>query len=322
MRIAIITYQIADRETSLIFRRAEPMVSWQVTKYKLAVANPHKKTGLLIIIIVSFLLPPLAAKATSEKPRGKPPHFLQAIVFESYLTPPPSAEKTYDVADLSSADFPVIFSQLFASFSRSQSVQLPPGVVLPKDLMFLDLFTFAVTEAQVLKNKRISHRNYLVNIEYNIRFLSWSNDRYKIVLDGRHEDLRFHDISFEVAADKTKLIRIRYSTNRTLFIALTPINYGNLPEGVTPPKPDLCPLPYYPSALSKAHPIGLVRMSVIIDAAGKIDRERFVLLECSHYLFARSSLDTILNKWTFNPATKNGFPVEARANIEVNFRVR
>ena len=63
-------------------------------------------------------------------------------------------------------------------------------------------------------------------------------------------------------------------------------------------------------------------MNVIVTKEGRIDREKIILLECPHYLFARNSLDVVLNQWTFQPATKDGVPIDLSANIEINFAHR
>jgi outer membrane biosynthesis protein TonB len=74
--------------------------------------------------------------------------------------------------------------------------------------------------------------------------------------------------------------------------------------------------------LSKARYDGRILVRLTVNKEGRIDKEKIVLLECPHFLFARNSLDTILNDWVFRPATMDGNPVEIVTDIEVTFRVR
>lgn len=284
--------------------------------------NLKHQYWLLIFAIFRLFPSPLAAQQEQDPTNGNQPHSLHAIVFESYLMPPPSADKIFDATELQIDNFPMIFSRLFVPFNQPQTVLLPPGIMLPREPMFLDIYTFRVTDAQIQKNKNISRHNGISDLDYKIKFLSWSSDRYKIELAGRHADMRFRQILIEAAADKTQIVRIRHSANRTLFVALTPIRYKALPEGAIPPALVTRPLPSYPSALSKSGWVGTVQLRVIVNSAGRIKGDQFTLLECPHYLFARGSLDVILNRWLFHPATRDGIPVEAEANIQVSFSLR
>jgi hypothetical protein len=57
----------------------------------------------------------------------------------------------------------------------------------------------------------------------------------------------------------------------------------------------------------------------VITTEGKLDPDRFVLLECPHPLLAESALATIIDHWQFQPASRDGIPVEALTTIEVHF---
>jgi hypothetical protein len=199
-------------------------------------------------------------------------------------------------------------------------MQLPPEALIPQEPMFLDVYTFAVTKEQIQTNKCLSRHNAFDGIDYRISFQSWSRDRYRVALEGRYENLKFSGISADASADKTKIVRIKYSANRTLYIALTPLEEENqASRGVLPPKAVLRPLPAHPPGLSGIKREGKVRIRVVIDREGRVDREKLVLLECPCYLFARNSLDVILNQWTFEPGTKDGAAASVAANIEFRF---
>jgi hypothetical protein len=277
-----------------------------------------------LALLVLYAASAFASEAAESTPSS---HLLQAILLETF---PFAIDTIFDVTDLPSADFPVRFSRLFAPFSRPQSVEVPEELRFPRAPMFLDIYTFAVTEPQVRKKKSFSRHNGMQDLDYKVTFLSWSTDRYHVELRGRHADLRWNHISVDGAIDRTKVVRIRHTPNRVLFIVLTAID--GLPaelresprklQDVTRPAPIIQPLPIYPSALSRAHWSGLVRIRCIVTREGRIDREKFVLLEVPHYLFARNTLDTVLNSWTFRPGAKDGSPVDVAATVEISFQLR
>ncbi len=292
--------------------------------------HPRKADWFLTAAIFRVLLSPLAAQPEQEQSDKGRSYSLLVIVFESNPTPVTGAEKNFDPIDLPSTDFPMIFSRMFMPSSQTQKIELPSGVSLPREAMFLDIHTFRLTETQIRKNKRISRRNDLQGLQYRITPRSWSNDRYEIEVEGKHAGAEFQPMLIPAAADKTKLVSIRPSANRTLFFALTLLNYKNIlgsapeaaPAGVASPRAILQPPPSYPSTLLKSGWSGTVQILVIVNASGKIDRERFMLLECPHYLFARNSLDVVLNRWTFRPATVNGVAADVLATIEIGFQCR
>jgi hypothetical protein len=272
-----------------------------------------KYGGISVLIGLLFSLP-------AQCEQVKKPHLLQAIFFESYLTQPLNDQRFYDTVDLPSNDFPLKFSRLIAPFNTSETIQFPLGFEFPRTPMFLDFHTFTVTDEQIKKQKSFSHYNDLQHIHYQMRVLSWSNERYRVDLEGRYEDLKFKNISFEAALDKTKIIRIRRSVSRTVYIAFTVIEAWDLAlNDVIPPKPIYRALPIYPSDLLKTNWSGTVRILTLITEEGKADAKKVILLNCPHYLFGRNSLDVVLNQWTFKPATRDGVPVDCEAIVEVDF---
>jgi hypothetical protein len=250
------------------------------------------------------------------------PHYLQAIIFESYLTPTPDEGPLSDAFDLPSNDFPVRFSRLFIPFSISEAVQIPSALAFPKSPMFLDIHTFTVAEEQIRKKKSFSHYNSLQRIDYKIKFLSWTQDSYRAELSGRHENFKFRNILVESAVDKTKIVRIKRNVNRTIYVVLTALDSANLAvNGVIPPQPISRPWAIYPSGLRGSNWYGSVRILARITSEGKADKKQIILFDCPHYILGRNSLDAVLNQWTFQSAIKDGVPVDADAILEVEFRL-
>jgi len=272
------------------------------------------KYGSVLIFIGMLALPP-----PTQSEQVKRPHLLQAIIFESYLTQLPDNLKFYDAVELPSNDFPLKFSRLFGSSSSSETIQLPRNMAFPRAPMFLDAYTFDVTEERIQK-KHFSHRNEIQRINYKVRFLSWSNDRYKAELEGRIEEFKFKHILIEAAADKTTIVRIRRSANRTVYIALTVIKASDsTATNIIPPKPIFRPLPVYPSDLLKINWTGTLRIFTVITSEGKADGKSVILLDCPHFLLGRNVLDVVLNQWTFKPATKDGIPLDFETIVDVDF---
>jgi hypothetical protein len=275
-----------------------------------------RKIGILISIVCGFVLFPLPAKSGQRNPV----YFLHAIVFESYLAQLPEAEKAYDTIELPNNEFPWKFSLLCAPYGHGQTLRLPPGVAIPHQPMFLDIYTFRIAADQIQGQKRISRHNGIQSIQYAIKILSWSQDQYQVELDGRHEDFKFSRILVDASIYKTKIIRIRRSDSRILYLALTPIEEeGPSLNDVIPPILISRQPAVYPSELRKTRWSGTVRIRATVTQEGKIGREGFVFLECPHHLFARSSLDNVLNQWIYRPANRNGVPIEVDTAIEVGF---
>jgi hypothetical protein len=207
-----------------------------------------------------------------------------------------------------------------APFGQRQTIQLPRGVVIPQQPMFLDIYTFRVAGEQIQRKKRLSRYNGINDLKYKIRFLSWSGNRYQIELEGRHENFKFNRILVEAAVDKTKIVRIRRSVSHTLYVALTPIEqYDPSLKGFVPPTLISKQQPVYPSELRKKRWSGTIRIHAFVTREGRIGREEFVFLECPHYLFARNSLDAVLNQWIYKPATRDGVPIDSDTTIDVGF---
>jgi len=257
----------------------------------------------------------------SLEPR-KTPQALQLILFENYpyRVFPTDNPSPYQAVDLSSADFPQQFSSLYTPFRKLQKFAVPEGIEIPRKLILLDIHTLSES---ALKGKTISHQSPFNRLSYQVKVNSWMDDSYQLSLSGDHKGFKFRDILFQGQLDRTKLVAIRKTARQTLFAVLTPVRaiplFSAQEDGVDdfePPQLIEGPQPLYPEGISE---MGRVLIRGIITPEGRLDPDRFVLLECPHPLLGRTALDTVLNDWTFQPGKRDGQPVEALTTIEVLF---
>ncbi len=254
---------------------------------------------------------------TSES--GQKIRLLNVILFESFMTPSVKEGSSFDKYDWPNSDFPRIYSQLI-SLSRPLDITVPPDFEFPERTMFVDIYTFALDDARVSQKKDFSRRNDMTLLRYKIAVVLRSDDRYEITLEGHHEDFKFRNVNVEAPNNRTELIRIRHSANRTLYFALTPIQLANeLEPGIVRPKSIARPDPPYPSQLHASKWAGNIRILCTVSSTGSIDPQDYVLLICPHTLFARNSIDVVLSRWKFMPATSSGIPVDFRMVIDVPF---
>ena len=276
----------------------------------------HRATLLAqMLCALIFCWFPLASASDT----GQSKRLFNVIVFESYMVPSVKEGSAFDKNDWSSAEFPEVFSRLVGQ-PKSQNIQIPSGFQFPTNPMFIDIYTFTLTEIRINQKRKFSRRNDITELHYKLAFVSRSKDRYEVELEGSHMDLRFRDIVLEAPNDKTEMIRIRHSANRTLYFALTLLPFDDsIKDTITIPKRISSPSPPYPSQLSPSKWAGRVRILCTISTIGRVDPQDYILMECPHILFARSSLDVVLNKWKFTPAKTSGIPFKFRMAIDVPF---
>ncbi len=267
---------------------------------------------------------PMAALNQSSAASDRKPdiYLLNVIVFESYMTAGVKEGSLFDRFDWSNSDFPRDFSKLVAE-SGPNTIQVPSGFKFPSDPMFLDIFSFTFRNTRLNHRSRFSRRNDITAIGYKAGIRLVSDESYEIELDGYHGDFKFRNVRVAKApCNKTEMIRIRHSANRTLYFAFTFIpEVHQLEHGISPPEIISQPTPAYPSQLLSSKWAGRIRILCSILSTGKIDPQGYILLECPHTLFARISLDTIMNLWTFAPATRSGSPIDFRKVIEIPFPI-
>jgi protein TonB len=87
----------------------------------------------------------------------------------------------------------------------------------------------------------------------------------------------------------------------------------------TPPSPLKTPRPPYPDEAIAKKIEGDVFLKVIIDAEGRITV--YEVLK-SLPVFDKVAIEFAEKEWLFEPATKNGKPVESVAELRVTFKYR
>lgn len=94
------------------------------------------------------------------------------------------------------------------------------------------------------------------------------------------------------------------------------------PKTDVPPKPDVPPKaikqvpPDYPFGLRYAGVTGKVTLDFIVDTKGNVTEVH--VARSNNPYFERPAIDAVM-KWKFEPAQKNGRPVNARARIDIPF---
>lgn len=248
---------------------------------------------------------------------------LHLIFFEDYpyTVSSEAGPGSFNVVNLPSAEFPQQFSCMYAPFRKLQRFMVPTGIEIPRKVILLSIHT--LTE-QALRDQRASYRNPFTDFSYQLKATNWGENSYQLALNGEYKGFKFADIPVEVRTDRTILAVIRKTSRQTLYAVFTPVQAIPLFSDVSyldagnfqHPRLIEGSQPRYPTGLSAQ---GTVIIRGVVTLEGKMDPDRFVLLECPHPLLAESALGTIIDDWQFLPATRDGVPVEALTTIEVHF---
>lgn len=281
------------------------------------------KLSFLFILLTSVHLLSHQLEAKESLDTQNSEQALHLILFEDYPYTIVSPQKlsSYQTADLPSADFPRQFSCLYGPFPRLQKFSVPEGFEIPRKHLLLDIHTLSKT---AWSGTTVSHENAFMKLSYQLEVTDWTNDSYELSLSGEYLTFKFEDIPIRGRLDRAKLVTIQRTTRQTLFAVLTPvqaiplfsIDEGSGVDNISRPQLIEGPAPLYPEELSEE---GQVIIRGVITADGRLDPDRFVLLECPHPLLGRSALRTVLNDWKFLPGEKDGEPVETLATIEIHF---
>ncbi|MEE8350001.1 MAG: energy transducer TonB [Acidobacteriota bacterium] len=250
---------------------------------------------------------------------------LHLIFFEDYpyTVELKSEPGSFQVTELPSAEFPQQFSCRYAPFRKLQRFMLPDGFEIPRKVILLSIHTLS---EQSFRNKNASYQSPFTDFSYQLKATDWGEDSYQLALKGEYKGFKFSNIPLKVHNDRATLATIRKTSRQTLYAVLTPTQAIPLfletetPEfesnDFQPPRLLEGPQPRLPKGIS-AH--GTVILRGMITSEGKLDPDRFVLLECPHPLLGESALETIIDDWQFQPAVRNGIPVEGLTTIEVQF---
>jgi hypothetical protein len=98
-----------------------------------------------------------------------------------------------------------------------------------------------------------------------------------------------------------------------------PDDVMDLTNVTTPPKPISQPPPVYPRQLQREHVEGIARLSFVVRKSGEVSQVE--TLFASHPALAVVASQAVAN-WTFEPAEKDGVPVDCRVKITIPFRIR
>lgn len=85
------------------------------------------------------------------------------------------------------------------------------------------------------------------------------------------------------------------------------------------PRPTSQPMPKYPRALQRKKISGSVQMRFVVDENGRV--RDIEVLDASHKEFADAAVDA-LERWKFEPGTKNGNKVRTRTQITLPFNIK
>ncbi|MCU1311362.1 MAG: outer rane transport energization protein TonB [Candidatus Angelobacter sp.] len=88
--------------------------------------------------------------------------------------------------------------------------------------------------------------------------------------------------------------------------------------GVTIPRPIYMPDPEFSEAARKARHQGIVTLWVVLNAQGRVERER---VHSSLGMGLDEQAIAAVRNWRFEPATKNGRPIPVQMYVEVSFRL-
>jgi protein TonB len=126
---------------------------------------------------------------------------------------------------------------------------------------------------------------------------------------------RNHELIAETNVRDASLIQ---DVDPTMFVPPTGATRIGGCQNPVLPKPITMPNPAYSAEARKAHVNGTVALEVQIDAHGLI--ESVTVVESLTPDLDRTALETIKNKWRFEPATCSGTPVPFETTVEVDFR--
>jgi protein TonB len=77
--------------------------------------------------------------------------------------------------------------------------------------------------------------------------------------------------------------------------------------------------PNYPAEAARRGTEGYVELEIVIAADGKVSSVNVLKAEPAR-VFEREALSAV-RRWTFNPATENGSPVESRMRRKIEFKL-
>lgn len=262
------------------------------------------------------------------EPKGKAgedtSHSLHVIVLQGEKDAPPP-QTPVAVIPLANADLPERISKAILQPPGSTSLALP-GCNLPGRVLVLDIHTIQLPDPDSPNSKPQKHENGVAGLRYSVKLRRWAEDSCEIELTGKYGRNPFTPLPVSLSRRTTTLVHP--DPGGPLVFAFTFLDavpligqsqgHGDR-EGNPEPAVVTRPAPEVPAGLAGMRKSGTFSVAAIITPQGRVDPARWVIRECTHPLFARSAMKTILNSWKFIPAKVDGTATAALATIEVMF---
>jgi len=286
----------------------------------------------ILVPIFAFALLPIfllgnPADAAND-PLRKWSRMVQVVAFESTNLKNQLPPKESGVTITKSAELPIRLSKAY--FALSTAARFTTGDLgLPEDLVLLDVFTFSISQDQDKKFKPVRRSNNFVELTYTLKIHNLTDDFCEVEFAGSYHE-KILPVVAKLSRRNTTLIRVGRLCFAFTFVkaAIEADDAMCLAKSPEPrkdfimPKPVMQPLPEYPQELRRRNLEGEFRFLAIITEKGAVDPLHGIVLESYHWLFTRSALETIFNRWTFAPGQLADQPVNVSADIDVVFRLR
>jgi hypothetical protein len=191
---------------------------------------------------------------------------------------------------------------------------------------FLDVYTLNTAAG----GHRFAHSNEFTGVSYKLKDLAWTEVGFELTLDATIKDTPFRGIAIRGGRKETTAVVLRTSGRRCFLMLITPRaclqlrQLSRVPHLFVTRQPKLVrqTLPSYPQPLAETGYEARVLISGIITPDGRPEPSSLLLLECPHYWFGRSAVDTVYRDWIFEPARMEETAVAYPAQFEIKFRVK
>jgi hypothetical protein len=282
-------------------------------------------------LILNLLLAPLQANSENETTWREGTRGLHVMIFTASIQKPLQASIQVPI----SSDFAARITRTFVPGGESTQVEFPSfGFTKPVTLEDVFLFYPGEGETRELDRRKRRHDNEATRSWVNIEVSTWDEQSYSLLLDGRYI-WPFKTVAFEGQWESPQLLAIPAGKKNVIMIAVAELDclqkavFGTVRTETETPDPDIKEpqiisqtAPEFPYRLLRLGWTGEVMIRGIISKDGRIDPKRTLLLFCSHPLLAKSSLHTVIDRWSFRPATHDGNPIDLVASIQVSFAAR
>lgn len=187
-----------------------------------------------------------------------------------------------------------------------------------------------LAESQISRIEQI-YLNHQKNLSAVLKRLQEGERNLAAILSAEPvEDVRARRMIEQVASSRAELEKITASMNLSIRKVLTLDQWKRLEElqggkvlasrdGTVPPRVVSQRPPVY-TAEAKANKIeGIVTLQMVIRKDGTPDSLK--VLKALGYGLDESAMDTVTRHWKFEPAMKDGKPVDAQVTVEISFRL-